>query len=443
MEPLVIDGYMEMPGRGLAPGRLGQGIKRVHTGYGGGTTTLVGPGTVATPGAWAAIGEAWARYGQVSWYEVMASAVTAGAGCPLPAASYTYLEHTHQLIFGQDPVSYEALHSGDRLLQPGERVVVAGLQESMRRLADQGPGDIYNGQLAEQISSDLLARGGILTPQDLAEYRVEFRTPHGFVSRGWQLVTNPAPAVGGIALSAMLDLATRSEQPSVAELVDIQTQVWDFRRRHVDGDGVDRPKALAQLARDGAGSRYSPSTVHVSAVDSSGIGCAITASAGYGSGIIPAGTGLWMNNGLGEIELVGRIGEGGIQPGDRLLSNMAPTLLLGSSGEVIAAGSPGADRITSALFTVLGEIIVHRTGLSEAIEYPRAHVEWTAEGPRLAHEPGLDLTGVTLPKRGFESPHMFFGGVGVAAKHADGRLEAVADPRRAGHALVISEKSKE
>ena len=91
----------------------------------------------------------------------------------------------------------------------------------------------------------------------------------------------------------------------------------------------------------------SASTVHTSAVDDNGIACAITASSGYGSGEMPAGTGLWLNNCLGELELNRRGLDAG-PPGQRLPSNMAPTIAR-REGAVLAAGSPGADRITTAL----------------------------------------------------------------------------------------------
>lgn len=436
VDPVVYDGYMEVPGRGLAPSRPKPEMRKVTTDYGGGTTTLVGPGTVATPGAWAAMGEAWSRHGRVPWSELLAPAIEVARGFPLPVAAHSYLEFTHDVVFGDDPASYRALHRDGVLLAPGDIVVVPGLEQSMTRLATHGPGDLYQGRLAHLISSDILRRGGSITPDDLAEYRPVPRPPVTWSKGGWELVTNPPPAVGGAALVAMLALAARSGNPEPAELAEIQRQVLAYRRAHVGPDG-DRQAPLEGLLSARRGSLASPSTVHVSAVDDDGLGCAVTASAGYGSGVIPEGTGLWMNNALGEIELVGE-DPSALPPGTRLLSNMAPTLLLGADGEVVAAGSPGADRITTALMLVLGDIVFHGESVEHAVHKPRIHVEFTDAGPRVAHEPGVDTSRIDLPLRSFPDRHMFFGGVGVAARHADGRLEAVADPRRDGHARVIA-----
>ena len=92
----------------------------------------------------------------------------------------------------------------------------------------------------------------------------------------------------------------------------------------------------------------SPSTIHTSAVDTDGLACSITTSAGYGAGVMIPGTGMWLNNSLGELELqphgLARFG-----PGDRLPSNMAPTVARRTDGKVMAIGSPGADRITTAI----------------------------------------------------------------------------------------------
>jgi len=96
----------------------------------------------------------------------------------------------------------------------------------------------------------------------------------------------------------------------------------------------------------------SPSTVHTSAVDDTGLACSITVSAGYGSGAVIPGYGFGLNNSLGELELTTE-GLHALPTGQRLLSNMAPTVGRSNDGEVLAIGSPGADRITSAIATVL------------------------------------------------------------------------------------------
>jgi len=172
----------------------------------------------------------------------------------------------------------------------------------------------------------------------------------------------------------------------------------------------------------------SSSTVHTSAVDDTGLGCAITASSGYGSGEMPEGTGLWLNNGLGEIEL-NRRDIDSRHVGTRLPSNMAPTVAR-SDGGVLAIGSPGADRITTAIHQVLTNFLQFDMTLKEAIAHPRLHVDTTGDEDQLRAEPGLDLPELDLPLHTFPDIGMYFGGVSVASYDADKGFEVEADSRR-------------
>jgi gamma-glutamyltranspeptidase/glutathione hydrolase len=179
----------------------------------------------------------------------------------------------------------------------------------------------------------------------------------------------------------------------------------------------------------------------VSAVDSTGSACAITSSYGYGSGATLPGTGLWLNNCLGEHELNRGTPPA---PGERLPSNMAPTVGRRDDGAVLAIGSPGADRITTALLQALASFAHGGASLQGAIDLPRLHVhhlegdDARAAGTavRVEAEEDLPLPEVDLPVRRHHPQSMYFGGVGAALRLPDGDVEAAADPRRAGAALT-------
>ncbi len=183
-----------------------------------------------------------------------------------------------------------------------------------------------------------------------------------------------------------------------------------------------------------AGLPTSSSTANVSAVDSDGTVCAITASSGYGSGATVPGTGMMLNNCLGEPEL-NRLGLHALTPGTRLASNMAPSVARSGAGAALAIGSPGADRITTALMQVLGRYCHHGDSLQQAIDAPRAHVRILEDGStRVDHEddPAIAaaVSAMGLPAFVHDQISMFFGGVGAAARGADGDLVAAGDPRR-------------
>jgi gamma-glutamyltranspeptidase/glutathione hydrolase len=216
----------------------------------------------------------------------------------------------------------------------------------------------------------------------------------------------------------------------------VQRAVLGYRRIHLD-PAEDRAAAAADLldkARLGDPQRLlsSPSTIHTSAVDGDGLACAVTVSAGYGSGLMIPGTGMWMNNSLGEVELHPH-GFHGLAAGTRLASNMAPTIARRSDGSVLAIGSPGADRITTAISSVLLNFIHLGMSLSDAVSYPRLHVEAFNGVPTIAYEPGLPVEAVDdLATRRFPDLSMYFGGVQAALwDPVAGHFEA-ADPRRSG-----------
>jgi gamma-glutamyltranspeptidase/glutathione hydrolase len=440
-DPITIDGYGEMPGRGLPRDRFGRGAVEVHIDYGGGVTTLVGHGTVATPGALAALGVASRRHGRLPWRELFSPAVGyAEQGFSLPTASHLYLRTSHESIFGWHEPSREAIHRGDgSLLDAGELVRVPHLAGTLRQIAEEGPEAFYRGDLAHRLVAGMEENGGILTLQDLAEYDPVVRRPILADLDAWTLATNPPPAVGGATLAAMLLLARdypwqEWDATQTRRMIDIQSDVLGYRRRHIDRsrDVPAEARVLLEAARRGdVAALRSASTVHTSAVDESGGGCAVTISMGYGSGVMPPGTGLWMNNHLGEMEL-NRFGFHALEPGTRLVSNMAPTVTRRRDGAVLAVGSPGADRIpTAILHTVLNAT---RAGmaLAEAIRHPRLHVEEGDSGPRVAYEAGLPVDELGVSSRLFDRLDMFFGGVAAASWTPEGGLVAAADPRRTG-----------
>jgi gamma-glutamyltranspeptidase/glutathione hydrolase len=443
--PVTIDGYMEMPGRGLPPDAFGGGDHRVQMDYGGGLETIIGAGSVATPGGLAALAKAVDLFGTAPWSEVMGPVQdVARNGFPLSGASDFYFSFAAEAVFGVDPRSRAVVIKEDGTwLRKGETVLVPDLAPTLEAIAAEGADLFYRGEVGAMISDHLLANGGILTRQDLEEYEARLREPIHTLFDGWEVATNPGPAIGGAATTAMLRLAgPRCFDLTDAEHVDraiaAQRAVMRFRRSNLDGS--DHPDVDRLLALSAAGSwdalMGSPSTIHVSAVDAAGTACSITMSAGYGSGVIAPGTGIWLNNSLGEIEL-NAAGYHAQTPGTRLVSNMAPTVARDTEGDVLAIGTPGADRITTALQLTLLGYLHGGHALEEAVAAPRLHVE-LGEGDEysVAHEPGVAVSDGHVV-RPFDDLSMYFGGVTAAVRRADGSLVAAADPRRDGSVVVL------
>jgi len=448
---VTVDGWAEMPGRGLPPQRFGQGTWEIDTKYGGGLTMIVGPGSVATPGTIAAFASVSEQWGRAPWREILAPAVAVARDGFLlgPTARY-YMGFMHEVIYGWDRVSHAVLHDEEgHLVAPDRRVTVPGLVDTLEALAAEGSDSFYRGEIGAAIADDVLARGGILTRDDLAAYRPEQRTALTASAGDWVMATNPPPSVGGVAVAAMLRLLDGRPRGAwtaddVAALIEVQRRVLMHRIRHLEAsdDLDDEVRRLLDLTERGVDRQlWSSSTTHVSAVDTDGTACAVTVSSGYGSGMLAAETGVWLNNCLGEPELNAR-GLHGLVPGTRLISNMAPTVARRPDGAVLALGSPGADRIATSIVQAMAGFAGGLT-LREAIDHPRAHVRIDRRVATLPavldYELGLPLPDhVDLPTLEMPPHSMYFGGVAAAAYEPDVGLTAAADPRRSG-AVAISE----
>ncbi len=440
-EPSTIDGNVAVPGAGLAEEARGQGAVAVSMEYGGGIETLVGPGSVSVPGSLAAIELAWKKYGNASWKDLFAPTIRAVRdGFPLPTACRYYLGYSGDCIFGRSDDGYKALHHEDgSLREVGRSIVIPHLADTLEAISREGARLFYEGELGAAISDHCRDGDGMLTREDLTSYRAIERNPLIAEIGGWSIATNPPPAIGGAVLSALLlacsGIRDREwNRDSLRQLIESQRACLDFRTKTLDlADDLDAEVArLIAMARSGQLlSRWtSASTVHTSVVDSAGTGCAITASSGYGSGEMPAGTGLWLNNCLGEIELNRRGLDAG-PVGSRLPSNMAPSVAR-RDGSVLAVGSPGADRITTAMQQFLINYLLFEMPLDEAIAHPRVHVDTSASRVRLMAEPGLDLPETDLPVVEFPLIGMYFGGIGAAVFSPSVGLASAADPRREG-----------
>ena len=443
---VVIDGYTAAPGLGLPGERLGTGGVEVFIDYGGGVRTVVGPGSVATPGAVAAFGEASARFGALPWAELFEPVIGATEdGFPLPAACHHYLQASADCVFGQDRDGWDCLHDENgHLKPPGATIRVPHLADSLRRVAQYGALEFYSGELGRRIADHVQARGGTLTPEDLANYRAKLREPLITPVSRWQVATNPSPALGGVILTAMLTLmageyASLPSNP-VARQIAVQKLVLGYRHRQAGDPATaerDMDRLMAGVHRRDLHFLGSASTVQTSAVDGTGLGCSITMSTGYGSGLMPAGTGIWLNNCLGELELI-PVALEGPAPGARLPSNMAPTIARNDRGSTLVIGSPGADRITTALLQVLDQHLLRGMPLADSIGAPRIHLEYDGSSPRLAHEPIGELPANSPAPRAFGPHSMYFGGVAAARADRAGQVQAAADPRRAGGTRVVT-----
>jgi gamma-glutamyltranspeptidase/glutathione hydrolase len=178
-------------------------------------------------------------------------------------------------------------------------------------------------------------------------------------------------------------------------------------------------------------------TTHISVVDARGNAASLTASTGSGSGVIVPGTGIQLNNMLGEFDLapVGRSSK----PGVRFTSGMAPSIVLRDGRPRLVIGSAGSMRLRGAVFQVVVDVVGHGLGVEEAIERPRIHFDDPHVQCEGGNEPAeldrLAAWGYDLVR--WRRRNLYFGGASGVEYRADGTLAAAGDPRRGGHGVVV------
>ncbi|MDO5699024.1 MAG: gamma-glutamyltransferase [Dermatophilus congolensis] len=449
-DAVVLDGNVEMPGRGREPERFGEGIQRFECDYFGPLVVHGGPGTVGTPGMFKALDIAHRRWGALPWREVVLPAAhVAREGYRMGPAAAFWLSRSGPHHFGWDDecVAYLRQGPGGDLPVAGQNMRSSDLATSLEAVARDGVDTLYTGELAHAIAADMDVRGGLLGLADLAAYEVvERRALRARVGR-FDVATNPAPSIGGPVLAALLRTLQASRdggRVSPGDVIDALRLVLGYRWGVIDhaddleAAGHEMMRLLDEHGPDGLILSNSPDTIHVSAVDADGMAVSITTSCGYCSGYMTPGTGLMFNNALGEPEL-NRRGFHVQPPGSRMPSNMAPTTARSDTGSVLSIGSPGADRITTALLTVLTSLALNGDTLEQAVLHPRIHLGITDEGLRLDLEGDAEAEAAAasaaaahgLQVARHEGLTMYFGGVGAAYVSADGTLAAVGDPRRA------------
>src|SRR4051812_12769940 len=406
----------------------------------------IGPSSCGVYGTPLGLAEALGRFGRTS----LADLVGAPAEAARSGVGLTPIQAYLTRILGPIVTAYpegQAIYAPEgRFLREGERMRIPELGDLLERLGADGPDDLYTGETAALVSDHVLERGGLLTREDLATYRVIEREPAHAHYRGRDVLTNPPPSSGGILIAYSLDLLERLARPGdLRALVEVMDTTNRARTEefvsglHHEGylERFMAKEALESAAHD-VGSRLG-STTHVAVLDGEG-GCAsVTCSNGSCSGVIVPGTGLHLNNMLGEEDL-NPLGFHRHEPGLRIPSMMAPTVVLRDGSPEVALGSAGSNRIRSAIVQTILGIVDGGLSAAEAVVAPRVHFE----GGAVEAEPGVDEEALAALERDgwkvkrWRERNLYFGGVQAVARDPEtGTLSGGGDPRRGGAAIVV------
>ena len=406
----------------------------------------VGPASCGAYGTTLGLTETLERFGSVRLSDLTETPARAAREGVEVVPTQAFLFQVLEPILTSTPECAAIYAPRGRLLERGDRIRLPELGDLLDRLGAEGPGFLYSGDVAAAVSDWVLERGGMLSREDLGSYRVIEREPARVTYRGREVVTNPPPSSGGILIADALGILERLDRPHdpyvIAEVIDSTNRARDAE--FLEGLGTEGflERFLAKQALDTVATEVRSrlgNTTHISVMDSDGACASVTCSNGSCSGVVVPGTGMHLNNMLGEQDL-NPLGFHRHLPGARVPSMMAPTAVLSGGRPEIAIGSAGSNRIRSAILqTVLG-VVDHALPAEEAVSAPRIHVEDRQVDAEPGVEEGalerLEASGWTV--RRWLEPNLFFGGVqAVARDPGTDRLTGGGDPRRGGVAIVV------
>ena len=368
-------------------------------------------------------------------------------------------------IFTHTPGMREIFCPQGRLVREGERIRIPELAHTFQVLSLSGEEYLRRGGLAQALLKDQEQRGGLLTQADLLNYQVEVREPLACEYHGTRVWLPSLPSSGGPLIGLALQVLERLETyeseviPTLAEVmgaVNRSRSQWDdwtdtlprqeapaklWQEQHIEDLVKQVSAALMELRTAGSISEPpSPSaTTHLSVIDGKGLAVSLTHTAGESAGFVVPGTGFIPNNMMGEADLHAR-GFHLTEPGDRILTMMAPSIVTSAELGCVALGSGGSTRIRSAMLQVIHNLVDLKKPLSEAIETPRIHFEAGV----LHIEEGVDSDEVDVARRsGYElnlwpERHLYFGGANAVSRESDGTLQGCGDPRRGGVSRLVT-----
>jgi gamma-glutamyltranspeptidase/glutathione hydrolase len=444
-EPIVFDFFVHTPKRYSVKNLE---FFRIEIDFGPASQFFyIGKGSVAVPGNTIGLLHIHSRLGSLPLSRILEPAIRT-------AKSGAIINNAHEYLFKiLDPILSHT-KTGEILFRPNGKTIKAGerfnnpdFAKYLEQIIVEGSNFLYRGDLIDKIH-DYMGDGGLLTREDLSNYEVIERTPLKTNFNGKTIITNPMPSPGGTLISFALKIISqkfpgkeidnrlltlvmrlvqtaRSQNISKKYKIESLTEILSPSYFKRFSDLFDSEISLKpNKEKPGSGS-----TTHISIIDSQGNAASVTTTNGEGCGHIIPGTGIMMNNILGEEDL-NPDGFHNWETTKRMETMMSPTIVIGDLGPELVLGSGGSNRIRSAITQVILNRFTKNMTLEEAIQAPRIHLE-----ENIIHcESGINTAKLNFPWSTIHHWHeknLFFGGVNAVTP-----TNAVGDTRRSGYGLV-------
>ncbi len=374
---------------------------------------------IGVPGTVAGLALAHARYGSgaFSLADLIAPAITlARDGIPIEDDIADSLPRA-RLRIARWPASARIFLKPDgSALAPGDLLVQRDLAATLEAIAQQGPRGFYEGPVAEKLAGAIAAADGIMTTEDLRDYRPVVRRPVRGTYRGHTIVSMPPSSSGGVVLIEMLNILEGYRLGELDPALRVHLMMEAMRRAYADravylGDPAVVTAPLARLMSkryaatlrvtidperatpsetihpELAPPREGENTTHYSVVDRYGNAVAntYTLNFSYGVGMVAQGTGVLLNNELDDFAAApaapnasGLVGgdPNAPGPGKRPLSSMSPTIVSKDGKPFLVTGSPGSSRIITAVLGIIVNAVDRKMEIGDAVKAPRIHHQW-------------------------------------------------------------------
>ncbi len=437
---ILYDFFSNTPGRGYTGKKDSLEFFPIEINFIGTPQELyIGRGSVAVPATLAGLHEVYRRHATLPLERLLEPAIEyAEKGIELNRSQAEIIAILSPMLTLTEEGRSIYAPSG-RVLKEGEVIKNPNLAETLRYLAEEGLDAFFRGYIKDAILKNFSPPRGLITEEDLREYCIAEREPLVVEYRDSYIYTNPPPSAGGLLIGFSLKLLEgyspeKLGHNSTAYIRLLHSVMKTADRVKRDEDDPLREEFISACRRMVAGGN----TTHISVIDEEGNAVGITTSVGIGCGHMIPGTGIMMNNMLGEDEL-NPDGFHRYPPGVRLQSVMAPTIIMDRDRRpLFVLGTGGSKRIRNTMVQAILNLLDFGFHPQKVVELARVH--W--DGQVLQLEEGIEPAVVdALEREGigcnlWKRKHMYFGGVNVAGRSRAG-FTAGADPRRGGSAIEV------
>jgi gamma-glutamyltranspeptidase/glutathione hydrolase len=441
--------------------------------------------SAGVPGTVAGLIHALEKYGTMSLADVLAPSIRlAEDGFAVPwGLAYAMAQNRER--FEKDPSSLGYFfHPDGRAYDADETLKQPDLAKTLRTIAEKGRDGFYAGWVAEGIVAEMRRGNGLITLEDLKNYKVVEREPVRGTFRGYDIASMPPPSSGGTHLVQMLNIlegyelkaAGHNSADYIHRLAEAMRRAYADRATHM-GDpefwkvpvaglasksyaegqreqiNLERASVSGDISAGTPPAKESEETTHFSVMDKDGNAVAntYTLNFAFGSGYSVDGAGFLLNNEMDDFSAkpgvpnaYGLIGgeANAIEPKKRPLSSMTPTIVLKDGQPFIATGSPGGSTIITVVTQLLLNVVEFDMNIAEATAAPRMHHQWLPD--LVFAEPGISPDTLSvLEGRGFLLPRDEQGQVQTrilgranSILRTGGYLFGAADPRAADGAIA-------